>query len=175
MQTSSSTEQLLQEKEKEWQQKLADVQVKSHLKSALDLRQIFVPPHLTSEEEKERHVQQQKKAVESMLLTDYTPKIDDKGNITWYDNDGKAHLNLKDGKPKNIGAILDERFSYWFVPTTHSVSGTGTGVENVNQSPRGFSSKEQIHKYLASKGLDVLSKEYQHEFETLAEEGSVKI
>jgi tRNA-binding EMAP/Myf-like protein len=163
-----------QEKEKLTTQ-LFETEVNSQLDADLERKQIFVPPHITKEEDKQRYIQDQKKAAKQSFLGAYKGKRDEQGNLIWYEND-KPLLDTKDGKPRKAGSILDERFSTWFVPAGKEVTGTGTGQGgNTGVANGAFKNKEDIHKHLATQGMDALSSQYMEQFEKIATENKIAI
>lgn len=179
----SQLEKMLSDKENQFKSELEklnkqlfETEVGSQLDADLERRNVYIPPHITKEEDKQRYAQDQRKLAKMGILGSFTHKRDEQGNIIWHDSEGKPQLDSKDGKPKKITSLLDERYGTWFVPATHTATGTGTGQGGAGGATSGqFKSKEDIHKHLSSKGLDALSKEYRTELETLAKESNIAI
>lgn len=158
----------------EYQQKLFDFELNSALTGELEKLNIALPPHLKSDDDKSRFIQQQKALIRQGFLTAYQPKKDENGNIVFYKGD-QPQLSMKDGKAKSAGELIGEEYSAWFVPRSHQQTGTGTGAATGAVPAGGFRDKDAIHRHLAASGLDALSKEYQQQFEKLATDNNISI
>lgn len=167
--TKSQYEQKLTEKEQQLFHKETEWQVNSQL----DKSSVAVPMHLKTDEEKQGFINQQKTLIKQGFFSNYTAKKDDAGNIIYYEGD-KPQMRTQDGKPKSAAELIADKFSAWFVPAQHTLTGTGTGSEGVLPQG-GFTDKASIHKYLMAQGLDVNSKEYMVQFERLADENKIRI
>jgi len=161
-------EQLLASKETEFNTKLQeahtqlfDKEIEWQVNADLDKRSYALPVHLKTEEEKQAYINQQKAFMRRDLLSTYSRKKDEQGNIIWYEGD-KPLMNQKDGKPKGAGDIIGEKYNPWFVPAGKQTTGTGGG--NSGLPDGGFKKKEEIHAYLAANGIEAGSKAYMDKF-----------
>jgi hypothetical protein len=142
------------------------------INSDLDKRNLVLPAHLKTDEEKQAFVNGQKSMMRQGFFSSVTAKKDEQGNIIYYEGD-KPLMNQKDGKPKTAGDIIGEKYSAWFVPPGKVVTGTGGGGEGLPDG--GFKKKEEIHAYLAANGMEAGSKAYMDKFESLATEAKIEI
>ncbi len=174
-------EDLLSKKESEFvqqmsahEQKLFEKEIIWSVNSELDKLNIAVPPHIKTDEEKQSYVNQQKALIKNGFLSGYTPKKDAEGNIVFYEGD-KPLMSQKDGKPKTAGELISEKFAPWFVPTQHTVTGTGTQTTGAASTTAGFKDKEAIHAHLKAQGLDEDSKRYMDQFQKLCKDNGIVI
>lgn len=140
----------------------------------LDRRNIVVPAHIKTEEEKQAFISQQKAMMRQGFLSTITPKRDEQGQIIYYEGD-KPLMNQKDGKPKGAGDIIGEKYSAWFVPPGKQVTGTGSGGSGGELPEGGFKKKEEIHDYLKANGIEVGTKQYLDKLQELATEAKIDI
>ena len=172
-------ESMLSTAKADYEKQIADMLTKSftdgvsfQVDAELEKRNIALPAHLKTDAEKQSYINQQKALLKQGFLTGVTPKKDNEGNIVYYEGD-KPLMNTKDGKPQTASDIINLKFSNWFIPTEHKITGTGGGEGGGPAS--GFKNKDDIHKHLASKGLDTMSVEYRDEFEKLATDSKITI
>lgn len=171
-------ENLLKSTKEDYEKKLTDAETKSFSQSIqfqvdadLDKRSFAVPAHLKTDEEKQGFINQQKALLKQGFLSGVTPKKDNEGNIVFHDGD-KPLLNTKDGKPKSASDIIAEKYSPWFIPEGHKVTGTGGGQGG---GTGGFKSSDDVHKYLAAQGVDAKSPAYMEQFEKLTTEHKISV
>ena len=126
------------------------------LSSELDKATIAVPTHLKTDDEKQNFVSTQKRMLVKDFLESYTAKEDDEGNIVFYKGD-QLQANIKDGKPLSASDLIAQNYSHYFVKSDRQQGGAGTGKTG---DPETFATREDVHAYLKSKGLDDSTKEY---------------
>lgn len=169
---------LIASTKKEYEDKLAaaekdlfDREVKHQVTAFTGSMNIAIPAHIKTDVDKQAYVSQQRAMIEQGFLGTVTPKKDNEGNITFYEGD-KPLLNTKDGKPKNAGDIISEKFAHWFIPKGQEGRGTGAASEGGTGA---FKSADDVHKYLASQGKEAGSEEYFKEFEKLVTENKIAV
>ncbi len=174
-------EQLLASTKTDYETKLTEAQTQLFNKEIewqvtgdLDRRNIVVPAHLKTEEEKQAFISQQKSMMRQGFLSTVTPKRDEQGQIIYYEGD-KPLMNQKDGKPKVAGDIIGEKYSAWFVPPGKQTTGTGSGGSGGLLPEGGFKKKEEIHEYLKANGVEAGTKDYMTQFEKLATDAKIEI
>lgn len=140
--------------------------------AALGKKNIALPAHLKTDAEKQGFINLQKGLIKQGFFGSVTAKRDENGNTIYFDGETPL-VDAQTGKPKTAEQIIEEKFAAWFVPSGHTV--TGTGSQQPGGSTSGFTSKEDVHKYLASQGIDADSPEYIKEFERLCAEAKIKI
>jgi hypothetical protein len=174
-------EKMLSEKENEWSTKYNEVVSRAE-KKEIDIdvsigladKSFPLPAHLKTDEEKQRYTDGQKKFIKNDFLSSFTAKRDSEGNTVYYEGD-QPKMNTKDGKPLTAKEIIEEKYSPYFLQATRTVTGTGQGANGVVVTPGNFKTTDDIHKYLAAKGMQAGTKEYGEELEKLAKEASIRI
>jgi hypothetical protein len=172
-------ENLLTTTKAEYEKKLSDEREAGFKKdqewainSDLDKRNLVLPAHLKTDEEKQAFINGQKSMMRQGFFASVTAKRDEQGNIIYYEGD-KPLMNQKDGKPKTAGDIIGEKYSAWFVPPGKVVTGTGGGGAGIPEG--GFKKKEEIHAHLQANGIEVGTAEYNTKLEQLATEAKIEI
>lgn len=176
-------EEMLKNSKAEFEKKYADKenelfnsQIEWQVNGFLDKINIAVPVHLKTDEDKQSFVNQQKALIKHGFLNDHRAKKDDNGNVVFYEGD-KPLMSTKDGKPKGAPDIIQEKYAAWFVPASHTQTGTGAGQNGTTGGTANgaFKNKEDIHKHLAAQGMDASTKEYYSDFQKLATENKIEI
>ena len=163
-QIQSLTEALTQ-KDTEYASKLTEVQTASFKKQleivtsgVFDKQQIATPPHIVSDEDKLKYINNQKRLLKQDFLNTFTPKEDNEGNITFYIGD-KLQVNQKDGKPLTAEELIADNYgSYFNVAESKKQGGAGSGKDGIPSN--GFTTTEQIYEHLKSKGLEMMTPEF---------------
>ncbi|OZI09950.1 hypothetical protein BWI93_01010 [Siphonobacter sp. BAB-5385] len=90
---------------------------------------IFIPPHLKTDEEKNAYVNHQRKALRAVFTSELEAKPDAERGTVFFE--GETAL-LKDGKALNPTDIIKERYKTFLAPEKQQQQGTGTGGNNGN-------------------------------------------
>jgi hypothetical protein len=173
-------EKLLSDKETEWSNKYNEAVTQAE-KREIDLdaekgltdKQYPFPAHIKTDEEKQKYSAAQKRFIKNDFLSSFTPKRDSEGNIVYYESN-KPLMSTKDGKPLSAAEIIADRYSSFFMQNGREVTGTGQG-KTVIVTKGNFTTKDDIHKYLAASGMEASTKEYMDEFKKLADEAKISI
>jgi hypothetical protein len=154
-------------------QQAFDAEVNAQIETEVKGRKIAVPNHITKEEDKQSYVTQTQDMMRVQFRQKYKPTKTDKGIVFFAGDEPKT--NQQDGKPMTPGQLIDSDFQHWFVPKGKEQSGTG-GTPPVGSDNGGtFKTKEDVHSFLAKKGLEVHSREYLNEFKELTTKSKISV
>jgi len=168
----------LEEKDKKYKSEMTDLESKYFgreidflVSSDLGQINIALPAHLKTDEEKQKYISTQKSMMKRDLLSALTAKKDNDGNVIFYDGE-KQLISTTDGKPLKALDIIKERYGYYLAKDDiRQQGGAGTGGNNTPGS--NFTSKEQVYKYLESKGIQPLTKQFNDEYAKLIKEHGI--
>lgn len=168
------TKQEYDQRIKESAQKIFEKEQDFQINGDLEKRNIAIPPHLKTDEDKQAYINQQKALIRQGFLSTYKGKQDDQGNIVYYDGE-KPLLDTKTGKPRSAGDLIGERFANWFVPAGRTVTGTGAEGDRVVLPADGFKNVDDIHKYLAASGEAAGTSSYLTQLQKLAKDSNIDL
>jgi len=154
------------------QQQTFDAGVNASVETEIRSRKIAIPAHITKEEDKQAYIAQTQDMMRTQFSQKFKPKKTEQGIVFFEGETPKT--NTQDGKPLNPGQLIDQTFTPWFVPKGKELQGGGVPAEDGGDGS-GFKKKEDVHAYLAKKGVDVHSPEYLKEFKELTTKSKITV
>lgn len=133
------------------------------LGQSLEKGSIAIPAHLTTEDQKQTYVANQRKMIKSDFKGAFVAKKDKDGNLVFYKDD-KPLVSTKDGKPLSADAILDEHYGNYFIKqSSKKQQGTGTGKLNT-EGKIVYTTKDEVMEAVKALGIkehtDAFTKKY---------------
>jgi hypothetical protein len=138
-------------------QKAFQSSLDSKISSFLDSTNIAIPAHLTTDEEKNAFVANQKRMLKADFISTFTAKEDENGNLVFYKGETLQASN-KDGKPLTASEIIAANYSTYFAKQQNPKGGAGSGQGG--NPDKGFATRSEVYEYLKEQGLDENSKEF---------------
>lgn len=155
------------------QQGAFEKQLKLIVKAEFDGRNIDIPAKITTDEAKQKYINDQKRLLEQDFLSKYTPKEDSEGNIVYYLGE-KIQQNTTNGKPLTASELISADYGSYFSAPGNKQTGAGSGKEGI--PAEGFSSTEQVYEYLEkSKNMEPGSLAFTNEARKLIKEHGIII
>ena len=137
-----------------------------------DLSQVNIalPAHLKTDDEKQKYISSQKSLMKKDLLSSFQAKQDNDGNIIFYEGD-KQLISNTDGKPLKPLDIIKDKYAFYIAKDEgRQQNGGGTGG---NGGQGTFTTKEEVYKYLETKGIEPLTKQFNDEYAKLVKEHGI--
>lgn len=140
------------------------------LSQSLEKRSIAIPPHITTEEQKQAYVNKQRGMLKSDFRSSFVAKKDTEGNTVFYQND-KPVLSKQDQKPLDADAIIEEQYSSYFIKTAQQKKGLGLKLNSEGMST--FATKEEAYADVKSRGFAERTKAFTDEYEKVCKENGL--
>lgn len=141
--------------------------IEGDVANQFDKAAIETPQHLKTDEEKQTYVSNQKRMLKNDFLLKYTAKEDKDGNPVYYLGE-TLQSDTKDGSALSAAQIIERDYGQYFIKEGKKQAGAGTGKGE--KPAAGFTTKAEVHKYLAEKGMDPNTKAYGDELLKLVKE-----
>ncbi|PMD94848.1 hypothetical protein BWI97_15740 [Siphonobacter sp. BAB-5405] len=137
-------------------------EVKGLVDGAVENANLFVPPHLKTDEEKNAYLTTQRRALRAVFTAELVAKTDPERGTVFFEGDTAL---LKDGKVLNPTDIIKDRYKTFLAPEKQQQQGTGTGGNGSNGGEvnkyAGMSqdqAREQLNKDGHPRGSDEYNK-----------------